>query len=120
VIGPDPILVHALQIVTVGADYAKQISIDSDRNIILCRMRSSLVKLVQLMPGTGSKIIERIKSYDKETKMTVLLWMGRMDCYADGSSAGLLRLRDIAREGECFMQLKCDFSEGISMLSYSK
>jgi hypothetical protein len=43
-----------------------------------------------------------------------------MGCYGEASSTGLVKLRDIAKEGECFMQLNCDFDGPASMLAYNK
>jgi WD40 repeat protein len=52
--------------------------------------------------------------------MKALIWMGRMSCYGDASSTGLVKLRDITKEGECIMQLNCDFDAAASMLAYNK
>jgi len=84
-------------------------------------MKSSSVKLVQLMAGADSKakVIEHIDS-KPGIKMTALVWMSRMGCFADASNTGQIRLRDIAKDGECFMQLNCEFTESVSMLSYSR
>lgn len=92
-------MLHAVRLVaTPGPDYAKQLILDYDRSILLCRMKSNAVTLVQLVAGSEqrSKVIEKIAS---KSKLAGLVWMNRMDCYADGSADGLIRLRDIAKEG---------------------
>ena len=43
-----------------------------------------------------------------------------MGCYGEASSTGLVKLRDIGKDGECLMQLNCDFEAASSMLSYNK
>jgi hypothetical protein len=42
-----------------------------------------------------------------------------MNCYIEGSMRGYLKLRDIEKKGECFLQLNGTFNERVQNLYYN-
>ena len=43
-----------------------------------------------------------------------------MTCYAEGTSKGHLRLRDVEKAGECFLMLQTGFSDRVRCIHYNK
>ena len=42
-----------------------------------------------------------------------------MKCYLEGTSKGLVKIRDIENKGECFMILQTGFAERVQHIHYS-
>ena len=85
-------MLHMIRLVKnpqLGGDYAKQLDLDYERNILICRMKSSSIIAVQLVSRADQKsmIVLRIQTYAPEAQdlMTHIVWMSRMSCYCDGS-----------------------------------
>jgi len=104
-------MIHAIRLVqqlnSQGLNYVKQLNLDDNRNILICRMKSSVVYCVQLLHNQESKstIIESVDSYrdQKEDSISQFMWLSRMSCYTEGSKMGLLKIRDLERAGQCIM-----------------
>ena len=106
------------------ADYIKQMDLDRDRNILVCRSKLGQVSVVQLINRSmiKSTIMETINSYEgnREDGLSRFKWLPRMSCYCEGTLKGYLRLRDVEKEGECMLMLQTQFQEKVSMLHYNK
>ena len=68
-------------------------------------MKSSSILILTLIRKQEHKstIIERVRHEGSEDIVTSFKWISRMNCYLEGSSKGLLRVRDIEKKGECFL-----------------
>lgn len=78
-------------------------------------MRSSSILIITLIRKQEHKstIIERVRHDVADDPVTSFKWISRMNCYLEGSSKGLLRVRDIEKKGECFLQLPSGCNERI-------
>lgn len=94
----------------VPADYIKQMDLDRDRNILICRSKLGDISVVQLINRSviKSAIMETINSYDnnREDGLARFKWLSRMSCYCEGTQKGYLRLRDVEKGGECILMLQ--------------
>ena len=108
-----PVMIHTMRLcrtVRNGApDYIKQMDLDRDRNILICRSKTGTVSVVQLINRgvVKSTVIETINSYEgnREATLTRFKWLSRMSCYVEGTQKGHLRIRDIEKGGECILML---------------
>ena len=111
-----PAMIHAIRLCvstkSTPNEYIKQMDLDRDRNILICRSKSGKISVVQLINvGTSgiikSAIIETINSYEgiNNDSLSRCSWLSRMSCYCEGTSKGYIRLRDIEKGGECIMML---------------
>ena len=98
--------------------------LDRDRNILICRAKSGIISVVQLMNRgiVKSTIIERINSYESNSNESLqsFKWLSRMSCYVEGTQKGHLRIRDIEKGGECLLMLQTNFIEKVRLIHYNK
>lgn len=70
-------------------DFVKQMDLDRDRNILICRAKSGIISVVQLMNRglVKSTVIEKINSYNgnKDDSLSSFKWLSRMSCYVEGT-----------------------------------
>lgn len=66
-----PVMIHTMRLCRPGqnmnnSDYIKNMDLDTDRNILLCRAKSGIVSVVQLINRgvVKSTVIETINSYE--------------------------------------------------------
>jgi len=107
---------------SLGNNYIQEIENDLDKNILLLRMKSSSIIVLQLVRKQEFKstIIESVRCSNAENDtVTSFKWLARMNCYIEGSMRGYLKLRDIEKKGECFLQISSAFSERIQSLYYN-
>ena len=105
-------------------DYIKQMDLDRDRNILICRSKAGVVSVVQLINRgmVHSTVIETINSYagQKDEGLARFKWLSRMSCYGEGTQKGYLRIRDIEKGGECILMLQTQFTDKVRMIHYNK
>ena len=94
----------------LGTNFVKQINFDSERNILVLRLKNSDVQVIQLITGKEhmATIVEKITFKnlpDGSDSITSLKWLARLMCYVEGSSKGFVKVRDIEKQGECLMML---------------
>jgi hypothetical protein len=73
-----------------------------------------------------SQVIEKVTIYEtvKPTKytdhITAFNWLSRMNMYCEGTSRGLVKIRDIAKDGELIIQMPTEFTEGnrVQLIGY--
>ena len=54
-----------------------------------------------------------MNTYDKTNEqITAFNWLSRMNMYIEGTSRGVVKIRDIAKDGEVIIQVPTDFVEG--------
>lgn len=98
--------------------------LDRDRNILLCRSKSGVVSVVQLINRgvVKSTVIEMIKSYEgnREDNLNRFKWLSRMSCYCEGTQKGLVRIRDVEKGGECILMLQTAFTDRVRLIHYNK
>ena len=104
------VMIHTMLLCRVSQnDYIKDMNLDTDRNILLCRAKSGIVSVVQLINRgvVKSTVIETINSYEgnREDNLSRFKWLSRMSCYCEGTQKGLMRIRDIEKGGECTLML---------------
>lgn len=107
-----PVMIHTMRLcraINNQVDFIKEMDLDRDRNILLCRSKSGAVSVVQLINRglVKSTVIEMIKSYEgvREENLSRFKWLSRMSCYCEGTQKGLVRIRDIEKGGECILML---------------
>ena len=106
-----PVMIHTMRLcrLSQNGDYIKNMDLDTDRNILLCRAKSGIVSVVQLINRgvVKSTVIETINSYEgnREESLSRFKWLSRMSCYCEGTQKGLMRIRDIEKGGECILML---------------
>ena len=127
----DPLMVHYMQMVPSpspnGQNYIKQMDLDKDRNILICRMNSSRIYCIQLIPGAVKKstIIEKVDTYHEMRNLerdfiAKFKWLARMSCYVEGTNRGYMKIRDVQNEGESFLRLNTGFSDKVCCLEYNR
>ena len=123
-----PVMIHAISLCRVTKstpnEYIKQMDLDRDRNILICRSKSGKISVVQLINSgvIKSALIETINSYEgnNNDSLSRFSWLSRMSCYCEGTSKGYIRLRDIEKGGECIMMLQTQFTEKVRLIHYNK
>ena len=122
-------MMHSIRLVLrpdLGTNFVKSINFDSERNILVLRLKNCDVQVVQLITGKEhmSTIIEKITFQnlpDGSDSITSLKWLARMMCYIEGSSKGFVKVRNIEKQGECLMMLSdMQFSDRVQTISYSE
>lgn len=95
--------------------------LDINKNIVVVRLKNSDILVIQLIARKDfCTIIERIPFVgDSSDSITAFKWFSRMKCYAEGTSKGNVRLRDIEKQGECMLLLKTGFTERVQSVHYS-
>ena len=98
--------------------------LDTDRNILICRSKTGVISVVQLINKgiVRSAVIESIHSYEnnREDYLTRFKWLSRMSCYCEGTNKGYLKIRDVEKGGECILMLQTSFMEKVRMIHYNK
>ena len=123
-----PIMIHTIRPFKLAKsgvpDYVKQMDLDRNRNILICRSKAGLVSCVQLINRgmIKSAVIEKINSYegDKLDSLSSFKWLSRMSCYCEGTTKGYLKIRDIEKGGECMLLLQTAFTDKVRMVHYNK
>jgi len=123
-----PIMIHTirpLKLIKNGIpDYIKQMDLDRNRNMLICRSKSGIISCVQLINRgmVKSAVIEKISSYegDKLDSLKQFKWLSRMSCYCEGTAKGYLKIRDIEKGGECILMLHTAFTDEVVMVHYNK
>jgi len=108
-------------------NFVKEMNLDTTKNILVCRMKSSRIYCIQLIPRGEFKstIIERVDTYsglEKEERDGIhrFQWLSRMSCYCEGTNKGYLKLRDVENAGESLMRLNTTFSDKVCLLDYNR
>lgn len=120
-------MIHTMRLCRLSSqqnDYIKNMDLDTDRNILLCRAKSGIVSVVQLINRgvVKSTVIETINSYEgnREDSLSRFKWLSRMSCYCEGTQKGLMRIRDIEKGGECILMLQTAFTDKVRLIHYNK
>ena len=106
-------LIHTMRMIkptrVAPSDYVKQMDLDRDRNILICRSKAGIISIVQLINrgAVKSAVIESIDSYagNRDDSLARFKWLPRMSCYCEGSQKGYLRIREVEKGGECILML---------------
>ena len=119
-------MIHSMRLVLrpeLGADYVKQMDLDTNKNIVVVRLKNSAVLVIQLIARKDfCTIIEKIQfrnQTDPSDQITAFRWLARMKCYAEGTSKGYVKIRDIEKQGECMLILPTQFIERVQSIHYS-
>lgn len=88
-----PVMIHTVrlckQVKNGPLDYIKQMDLDRDRNILICRSKSGEISVVQMINRSmiKSAIMETINSYDnnRDDGLARFKWLSRMSCYCEGT-----------------------------------
>lgn len=120
-----PVMIHTMRLCRISQnDYIKEMDLDRDRNILLCRSKAGVVSVVQLINRgvIKSTVIETINSYEgnREDSLGRFKWLSRMSCYCEGTQKGLVRIRDIEKRGECILMLQTAFTDKVRLIHYNK
>ena len=91
--------------------------LDTNKNIVLIRLKNSDIIVIQLIARKDfCTIIERIQFKalsDPIDSISAFKWLSRMKCYCEGTTKGLIKIRDIEKQGDCIMLLKAGFTERV-------
>ena len=105
-------------------NFIKQMDLDRDRNILICRSKAGTVSVVQLINRgmMKSTVIETINSYEgtREDGQVRFKWLSRKSCYCEGTQKGYLKIRDIEKGGECILMLQTGFTDKVRMIHYNQ
>lgn len=117
-----PILIHSMKCVLrpdLGTNYVKNIDLDVNKNIVVIQLKSSDILVIQLLARKDTcTIIERIKLKSDE-QITMFKWLSRMKCYIEGTAKGLIRVKDIEKQGESMLLMQTEFTEKAQCVNYS-
>jgi len=107
-------MIHSMKMVanpSPSGNYVKQMDLDMDLEgtMLNVRLKSSHLYQINLIKRDlySSFVNLRVNNYDqkinKDEKDSIskFKWMSRMNCYAEGTKKGYLRIRDIWNDGEC-------------------
>lgn len=103
-------LVHSMKLVkTPGSGgFCKQLQLDLEKNLLLCRMSTGVIYFIQLFQAPNEQnasIIEAVDSYkgNEDEKISRFCWISRLDSYVEGTNLGHLRVREISNRGDCML-----------------
>ena len=125
-----PLMIHMISLYqnrpkagkTPTPDFIKQMDLDRNRNILICRSKAGVISCVQLINRgqVKSAVIERIDSYsgEKLDNLCRFKWLSRMSCYCEGTQKGYLKIRDIEKGGDTQLMLHAGFSDQVSVVYY--
>ena len=102
-----------------------QITVDTTKNLLLLRMMSQDLLVIQLIGDQAYKstIIERIRFHQprhEADQFSAFAWIEHLNCYLEGTNKGYLRLRKVDEGGICFITLDSKSCVRINTAHYSK
>lgn len=127
------VMLHNMRLVANGSkNYIKQMDLDKSKNIIMCRMKPvSAIICIQLIQQNVRKstVIEKVTTYSgdkfeklaKTEQISKFKWLSRLSMYAEGTSRGTIKIRDILKQGEILMHVPLHAAElgnKVCMLDY--
>jgi hypothetical protein len=110
-----------------GGNFCKQMHLDNDRKLLMCRMMDGIVYFLQLFrpPNEASAlIVEMMEHYkdstDKTDGLSRICWLPKLNCYCDGTRYGIIRVRTMTGKGECLLQVKTGLNGKVRLMLHDK
>lgn len=128
---PAPVMDDYIKLVPapspLNVNVLKQIDIDLQKNILLYRMKNNSLHMLMASQRKGQRMqkLETLNTYSEGSEgkdfISKFKWLDRMSCYCEGTTKGLLKIRDMMNLGEVLMYVQdAEFTEKVEHLYYNK